>query len=432
MPLERVVTLPYAPRPLQRELHQALRAHRFGVVVAHRRFGKTVWAVNHLIRDALTCARPRPRYAYLAPTFRQAKQIAWDYLRHFSLPIPGVAHNTTELRADFPNGGQVRLYGSDNPDALRGIYLDGAILDEYGMMPPNVFSEVIRPALADREGWACFIGTPAGRNQFWDVLQVAERGEPGWFRRVYRASETGLLPAEELQAARAVMTEDEFRQEFEASFEASVRGAIYGAQLAQAREEGRVTAVPYDPALPVHTAWDLGVGDHTAIWFWQSLRGGEVRVIDYYEASGEGLPHYAQVLQRKPYVYGQHWAPPDIRVRELGSGKSRLEVAQALGLRFDVVRDIGLEDGIAATRVLFPRLWFDATRCAAGLDHLLVYRRAWNTSLNEFKATPVHDVASHAADALRYLAVAHTPPADKAPAKRPVFAGYPSGRGWMA
>lgn len=426
------IVIPYAPRAQQRALHERMRQHRFAVIVAHRRMGKTVWAINHLLREVLTCPKERPRYAYVAPTYRQAKAIAWDYLLHYSRPIPGIGVHVTELRVDYPHGGQIRLYGADYPDSLRGIYLDGVVLDEYGMMPADTFSTVLRPALADRQGWAAFIGTPNGKNQFWDALQVAERGEPGWCAAVFRASETGLVPPAELAAARAVMTQDEYDQEFEASFEASVRGSIYGVQLAQAREDGRLTSVPYDPLLPVHTAWDLGVGDATAIWFWQATRGGEVRLIDYYEASGEGLPHYVQVLQQRGYVYGQHWAPPDIRVRELGSGKSRLEVAQGLGIKFDVTRDIGLEDGIAAVRMLWPRLWIDARKCAPAIDHLLAYRRAWNSSLNEFKPTPVHDRASHCADALRYLAIAHTPPADPKPAKRPVFTGYPSGQGWMA
>jgi len=427
------VVIPYAPRPLQRDLHAKLRANRFGVIVAHRRFGKTVWAVNHLLRDAATCSRERPRFAYIAPTFRMAKQIAWDYLRHFAGPIPGVTFNASELRCDLPNGGQVRLYGADSPDSLRGIYLDGVILDEYGLMAPNVFSEVVRPALSDREGWGCFIGTPAGKNQFWDILQVAESGEPGWFAAIYKASDTRILPQAELDTAKRVMTEDEYRQEFEASFEASIRGAIYGKELGAARDEGRITSVPYDPLLPVHTAWDLGVADHTSIWFWQATRGGEVRWIDYYETEGEGLPHFVGTLQQRRYVYGTHWAPPDIRVRELGSGKSRLEVAAGLGLKFEVVPDIGLEDGIAAARLLLATSWFDATKCRVGLDHLLVYRRSWNSSVNEFKATPVHDVASHAADALRYACVAHRPPQPKKKYVEPFFYGTVTpGTGWMA
>ena len=189
-----LVTIPYQPRVLQLKIHEQLDAHRFGVVVCHRRFGKTVMAINHLIRAALTCERERPRFAYLAPTYRQGKTVAWDYLKHYARPIPGFAPNESELRIDLPNGSQVRIYGADNPDALRGIYLDGVVLDEFGLMQGKVWSEVIRPSLADRHGWALFIGTPNGRNAFWEMRDFADHND-GWFLAEYKASETGVLLA---------------------------------------------------------------------------------------------------------------------------------------------------------------------------------------------------------------------------------------------
>jgi phage terminase large subunit len=202
-------------------------------------------------------------------------------MQHFARAIPGITINQQELRIDFPQGGQVRIYGSDNEDSLRGIYLDGVVLDEYGLQSPRVFSEVVRPALADRQGWAMFIGTPNGKNQFYDIVQQAQRGEPGWFYAEHKASETGILSPQELADARSVMTADEFAQEFECSFQAFVKGAIYAAELEAARGAGRICTVPYDPILPVDTDWDLGIGDSTAIWFSQSLRSGEIRLIDY-------------------------------------------------------------------------------------------------------------------------------------------------------
>jgi phage terminase large subunit len=427
-----IVTVPYRPRPLQRVLHRALDEHRFVVAVCHRRWGKSVMAVNALQKGALTCRRPRPRFAYIAPTYRQGKSTAWDFMQHFARPIPGIAINQQELRIDYPNSGQVRIYGSDNEDALRGIYLDGVVFDEYGMQSPRVFSEVVRPALADREGWALFIGTPNGKNQFYDVAERAKSGEPGWAYVEYKASDTGVVSAEELAAARSVMTPDEYAQEFECSFQASVRGAIYATELEAARAAGRLCAVPYDPTLPVDTDWDLGVGDATAIWFSQSVRSGEIRLIDYYEASGEGLPFYAQVLRERGYTYGAHWAPHDIRVRELGSGRSRLETATSLGIKFQIVPNIPLEDGIHAVRMLLPRCWFDATKTKAGLETLQHYRRDYNTRLNEFKATPMHDWAEHGASAFRYLAVRHKTPE----APRPVVDEYsyrmPHALSWMS
>lgn len=399
----RHVEIPYSPRPLQLQIHQRLDEKRFGVVVCHRRFGKTVLAINQLIKAAATCPLERPRFAYIAPTLKQAKSVAWDYLKHYTNPIPGVEYNETELRADLPNEARVRLFGADNPDSLRGIYLDGVVLDEFPLMQGRTWSEVIRPLLTDRQGWALFIGTPNGKNAFWDVYtQAADL--PNWYAGMFKASDTNVLPAAELADAARMMTEDEYAQEFECSFEASVKGAVYAKELAQARKENRVTRVPYDPLLPVHTAWDLGVGDATAIWFAQ-IHGAERRIIDYYEASGEGLQHYAAILDKKGYKYGRHMAPPDIEVRELGSGRSRNEIAAGLGIKFEVVKGLRLEDGINAGRMLLPTCYFDAEKCKAGIESLQNYRWDFNQRLDEFKPTPVHDWASHGADAWRYLAV---------------------------
>ncbi len=398
------VVIPYSPRELQLQIHDSLDKHRFGVVVCHRRFGKTVLGVNHLERGALTCNRPRPRFAYLAPTYRQAKAVAWDYLKHYARPIPGTTFNESELRADFPNGGQVRLYGADNPDALRGIYLDGVVLDEFGLMQGKVWTEVIRPALADREGWAMFIGTPNGNNTFRELRDYADVKANGWYLATYKASETGIVPKAELEAARAIMSEDAYEQEFECSFDASVRGAVYAKEMADVKAGGRIKDIPYEPAIPVHTAWDLGMGDSTSIWFVQMFNG-EARCIDYYEASGEGLGHYVNLLRSKPYTYGRHVLPHDAMVRELGTGKSRHEILQGLGVQADICPKLSLDDGIEAVRMYLKRSWFDAGRCKAGVDALQNYRRAENTQTGELKAEPVHDWASHAADAFRYAAI---------------------------
>lgn len=407
----REIVIPYRPRPLQRVLHAALDAHRFAVAVCHRRFGKTVLAVNQLQKRALLCDKPRPRFAYIAPTYRQGKAVAWDYMKHFAAPIPGHQVNESELRIDYPNGGQVRIYGADNPDSLRGIYLDGVVLDEYGLMDPIAWEEVIRPLLTDRQGWAFFVGTPNGKNQFWKIAQEAQT-TPGWFYAVYRASQTGLLPAAELQSARATMTQDQYLQEFECSFEASVRGAVYAREMQQAREDGRLTLVPYDPALPVDTNWDLGYRDATAIWFSQSAYAGAVRLIDYYEGTQHALDHYAQVLKSKPYLYGEHWFPHDVEQTELGTGHSLLETAREL-FRGQIVRvapRLPVEDGVHAVRMLLPKCYFDAKQCERGIETLTNYRWDLNSKIKEFTHLPVHDQWSHGADAFRTLAVRYQAP----------------------
>ncbi len=414
------IKIPYSPRPLQQSLHNALAKKRWSVVVCHRRFGKTVMAINHLLRDAILCDKANPRYAYIAPTYRQAKAVSWDYLKQFAGSIPMVRFHETELRCDLPNGARIQLLGSENPDSLRGIYLDGVCLDEMADMPESLFPEVIRPALSDRKGWALFIGTPRGHNSFFELYSAAESQED-WHTALYKASETDILDEEELDAARAMMSSDQYSQEYECSWVANVPGAVYGAELQDLHESGRITSVPYDPSVKVDTFFDLGVGDSTSIWFVQQI-GQAVHVIDFYENRGEGLPHYVKVLQEKGYVYGEHNAPHDIEVRELSTGKSRRETAYDLGINFRVVPKLPLEDGIHAAKMLLPRCWFDKDLCKPGLEALRHYHRAYNERLRSFRNTPVHDWSSHAADSWRYCAVGlrknrgmgHKPPQQKA------------------
>lgn len=406
-PVKRVrVSTGYVPRPFQDQLHRRMR--RFNVLVCHRRFGKTVLAVNELIDRVLRCPRAAPRVAYLAPLRKQAKQVAWDYVKRYTAAIPDRAINEAELRIDLPGDRRLFVEGADNPDALRGIYLDAVVLDEFGQMSPAVWREVIRPALADRGGAAIFIGTPKGRNEFHKLYQFArtamEGGDLDWFAALHPASTTGVIAEGELAAARRDMDEAEYAQEFECSFEAAIVGAYYGKLIAAAEAESRIGQVPWDPALPVHTAWDLGIGDSTAIWFVQ-LVGREVRLIDYYEASGVGLDHYARHLGAKPYVYGDHLVPHDAEARELGTGKTRVETLGSLGIRTRLVARHDLEDGINAVRTLLPRAWIDATRCARGLETLRHYRREWDDRLGAFRPRPLHDWASHGADALRTAAM---------------------------
>jgi len=401
--MEVEVSTGYEPRVQQAELHRKLKSHRFGAAVCHRRFGKTVCAVNHLIDEAIVCEKERPRFAYIAPTYRQGKAIAWDYLKHYTGPIPSVNTNESELRVDLPTGAQIRIYGADNPDSLRGLYFDGVVLDEFGLMPSRTFTEVVRPALSDRQGWAFFIGTPNGKNQFWEVCKQAKT-EANWFFAEYKASDTQVLPSEELESAKRAMTSDEFAQEFECSFEASVKGAIYAEELRRARESGRIRRVAYDRMALVDTYWDLGIGDATTIWFAQSV-ANEIRLIDYYENSGVGLDHYAGILKSRGYSYGRHVAPHDIEVRELGSGRSRKEIAQGFGINFEVAMKLSLEDGINATRMIFDRCWFDEEKTVQGREALMNYRWDYNQRIDEYKPVPVHDWASHGADAFRALGV---------------------------
>lgn len=397
----KVIQIPYCPRPLQIQIHNELG--RWNLLVCHRRFGKTVLAINELIKSAITCDLLNGRFAYVAPLYNQAKQIAWDYIKHYARSVIGARFNESELRCDLPNGSRIKLYGADNPDSLRGLYLDGVVLDEYKDMPARIFTEIIRPALSDRKGWAIFIGSAQGGTTFHDLYETV-RSDPSWYVRVFRASETGVIDPSELEDARRVMSADEYSQEYECDWSASIKGAYYGHQMHLAEQENRICSVMHDESLSVNTYWDLGVGDSTAIWFSQQI-GNEIRLIDYYEMDGEGLPHYAKVLQEKGYVYGEHWAPHDISVRELGSGMSRIETAKKLGISFRVVPKLPVDDGINAARMILGRCWINSEKCKEGIIALKNYRKQYDDRRKCFSSSPHHDWTSHAADAFRYMAV---------------------------
>jgi phage terminase large subunit len=325
-------------------------------------------------------------------------------LKQYTAPIPGVQINESELRVDFPSGARIRLYGADNYDRMRGIYLDGVILDEAADFDPRAWPEVLRPALSDRQGWATFIGTPKGRNFFWEVWEGAQNN-PDWFALMLRASETGIVNPDELADARSMMTPEQYAQEYECSFDAAILGAYFGKEIADAEAAGRIGEVPYDPAIPVHTAFDLGIGDSTAIWFWQVGPEG-VRVIDSYENHGQNLAHYVAELKARPYTYGNDYVPHDAKVRDLSTGRTRVETLIQLGRKPVVVPDQKLMDGINAVRVSFPRIRIDAGKCKFGLEALRQYRTEYDEKAKVFKNTPKHDWTSHYADAFRYMATA--------------------------
>jgi len=398
------IKIPYTPRKHQSYLHQQINRYRWSVLVCHRRFGKTVCMINHLIRSALMSKLKNPRFAYIAPTFKQAKSIAWDYMKQFTAKIPNTKFNETELRVDLPNGSRITLLGAENSDGLRGIYLDGCVIDEYANIDGKLFSEIIRPALSDRKGYCVFIGTPAGmNNNFYDLYQHAN-GAEDWFNYKAKASDTKIVDPEELEKAKEVMGEKKYLQEFECDWIANIEGAIYGEEINKIEDKNQIARVPYDPTLPVSTAWDLGVADHSSIIFFQQ-KGTSVQIIDYHEERGHGLPHYIQMLEEKPYIYKDHFAPHDIDVQEFGNGKTRREIAYQLGIRFKVVPKLPVEEGIHAVTMLLNRCWIDTDHCKNLIDALRHYHRKYIDKNRMFRSKPVHDWSSHACDAMRYLAV---------------------------
>jgi len=359
----------YEPREAFLPFHE--RTQRWAVNVCHRRAGKTVAAVNDLIRDVLLCKLERPRAYYISPTYAQSKKVAWDYAKHYSAPEYLAKFNETELRIDYPNGGRLQLVGADNPDSLRGIYADAVVLDEFAFMGSDVWTKIIRPALSDRQGRATFISSVNGRNEFYKLYKTAQ-DDPEWFTMNLRAGSSGIIWPKELAALKRDMPEGDYQQEYENDFDVAAKGSYYGKLISDAEADGRICGVPYDGAALVDTAWDLGIGDATAIWFLQEV-GREIHAIDYYEASGQPLAHFAQVLLNRGYAYRDHILPHDAEARELGTGKSRAEMLDGFGIRSRIAPKLPVDDGIAAVRVMLPRMWFDAKRCADGVEKLRQY-----------------------------------------------------------
>jgi hypothetical protein len=345
------------------------------------------------------------RFAYIAPFYKQAKAIVWDMLKYYARPIPGAKFNEAELRVDYPNGSRIQLFGADNVDALRGLGLWGVVFDEYSQQPASIFTEVIRPALSDHEGYAIWIGTPKGRNEF-ARLYEEHKNDPNWTVVLLKASESGLIASGELEEAKKVMSMDEYNQEFECSFDAAIKGAYYAFEIAECRKDGRIMSFPFDPNLKVNTYWDLGISDTTCIIFVQQA-GREIRIIDFLESNGRSLESYAMELRKKGYNYGQHWLPHDIKVKELGTGRSRFEMlGDHLGKEsLRVVPNIPIKDGIEAMRKIFPRIWFNEEKTTALLNALASYTQEWDDSKGMFRDKPLHNWASHASDSARMLAV---------------------------
>jgi hypothetical protein len=395
------IVIDYKPREQQLQIHELIDENRFSVVVAHRRMGKTVSAINHLIKAAVLNTKEAPRYAYIAPTYGQAKRVAWDYLTKYVRPLGG-SENISELRVDFW-GRRIQLYGSDNPDSLRGQYFDGVILDEIGDQNPVIWTDIVRPALSDRMGWCLFIGTPKGHNHFKELRDRAEK-EADWGLLEFKASETQVIAESELKAAKSEMGEDKYLQEFECSFDAAVEGSYYGSLINDLEEKKHIQEIPRDDLCKMVTAWDLGMGDSTAIWVAQ-IAGSEIRLIDYYENNGVGLDNYVTWLRNNNYDKAEHILPHDVQVRELGTGKSRMEMLTDAGLNIKIAPRIGVDDGIQAVRRILPRCWFNVPNVKIGLNALKNYRRAYDEKRKIYFERPLHDWSSHASDAFRYLAI---------------------------
>lgn len=411
------------PRPYQLPSWRAWEAGKKRLLLVwHRRAGKDDVALN---LTAVAAHKRVANYWHCLPMYEQARKAIWEAInphtgkRRIDEAFPPEIRKRTDnssMTIEFLNGSLWRVVGSDNPDSLVGAPPAGIVFSEWALANPSAWA-YLAPILAENGGWAIFITTPRGRNHVKSMLDMARQRPDDWFAEVLTPRETGF-PLDLVESQRAeyhgIFGEDAgdalIDQEYWCSFEAAILGAYYGREMLAAERDGRIGVVPYEPALPVHTAWDLGVGDSTAIWFYQQL-AGQVRVIDYYEASGYAVQHFVRVLGERGYTYGSDYVPHDARVREWtsdgpdGKAKSRIQTLVDLGRKPRVVPAQKLGDGVQAVRALLPSVVFDEKKCERGLECLRQYRREWDDDRKVFRDTPLHDWASHGADAFRYLAL---------------------------
>ena len=428
-----VLQLDYAPRRQFLPYHN--RTQRWAVLICHRRAGKTVASLNDLIRRAVSERKPDGRYAFIFPYRGQAKDTAWRYLKRYAGPILAEEPRESELAVQLLGGQMIRLYGADNPDALRGPYLDGVVFDEFGDMYPDVWFEVVRPMLADRLGWAAFIGTVKGVNAFWKLYAGDDQTNwPGalnlpneWYTMLLKASESKILPQAELDEMRVSIGEDRYRQEMECDPNVAIKGAFYADEMRVMEAEGRIRELPIERDVRVRTGWDIGRTDSTAIWFIQCV-GRERRLVDYHESSGRMITDYADVLYDKQrehgWKYAEHYWPHDMAFHMLDSKFSRIELMRAKGVEGEIVPAHDVLEGINATRKMLGRTWIDPVRCRRGLDALRQYRRQWDDKLQDWKAGEHKDWTNHGADALRTFAAGFDDPGIK-----PIDTGRRRGEG---
>jgi len=410
----------WGPRPYQKALWRyLLKGGLRADVAAHRRWGKDDVALNWTAVAAMS--RPGA-YWHLLPEASQGRKAIWDAVnphtgrRRIDEAFPPAIRTKTrdsDMMIVFQNGSTWQVCGSDNYDSLVGAPPVGVVFSEWALARPDCWT-YIRPILAENAGFALFLWTPRGRNHATRAFE-ARAADPAWFTLRSPATETGVFTAEQLARERAELVaetgsveegEARFSTEYLVDFDAAAPGAYYGPLLRDAAQAGRISRVPFDPALKVDTAWDLGIDDYTAIWFFQQV-GREVRAIDYFETSGEGLQAIVRnALAGRPYIYGAHYLPHDVMVRELGAaGRSRFETLSGLGVSpIEVGVATDPEDRINAVRQMIPVTWFDAEKCGQGLDRLRAYRKRWNAQTHSY-AGPLHNAASHGADAFGEFAV---------------------------
>lgn len=416
----------YQPRPQFMPFHR--RSQRFACMVVHRRGGKTVASINEAVARAIYTKKQDARYAYIAPFRNQAKDLGWTYLRRYT---DGITSKVSESELSITlahNNARVRIYGADNPESFRGIYLDGVIVDEYGDMSPIIWGQILLPTLMDRKGWAVFIGTFKGRNHFWKIYERAcgrslQDGEDpeyfrrNWFSYILPASKSTIYTQDEFDAVRAETDEEEWQQEYECNPDAAVKGTYYAKTIAELQKLGHIYSdkAEWDPNLPVGIFSDLGRTDSTALWFYQTRPGGYA-LIDYEESHSQGVAFYADLVASKPYKYETWWVPHDAKAKTLSTERSTIEQLMDFDSHGKFVRwdpgtpllrlspRLAVQHGIDAVRKILPTCYF-SSKTEAGVEALRAYKRRWDDITKSFADDPNHDWSSHGADGFRYFAL---------------------------
>lgn len=399
----KVTKLDYKPRKAALAFHA--RSEKQAVIVWHRRAGKTVMCIADLIEKALRNPLEMPQYSYIAPTYKQAKKVAWKYLKKIGAPVITKIMES-ELSVELVNGATITLFGADNPDSLRGMYHDGVIIDEYGDIAPMLYGQIIGPAVEDRDGWVVFIGTPKGPNHFFDLWKESANDED-WFRSMLKASESGIFSPERLAKIKKKpgSDEDTYNQEYECDFHAANKGAYYANQINELELAGHHGLFPWDKTKPVITGWDIGYTDDTSIWFAQR-HGDALHIIDFWTGSQYSLDEVLEELQQKPYQYAPFLLPHDAKNKSFQTGKSTRELMWKAGCKTVQVAELSVQDGITAVRATLPKVYFNTGNEDVrkyGLPALVMYQRQFDEVKRVYRQKPLHDWASNPADAFRYL-----------------------------
>lgn len=402
----------YEPRPWQMRFESEIGDRKRAFLLWARRHGKDIACWNYLILKALQVPGS---YYYVYPAQNQARKAIWEgmtssgkkFIDYIPKEFIDGQPNSTEMRIKLLNGSIIRIMGSDNHDSLRGSNPVGVVMSEYAYHHPLTWQSIVEPILQENGGWALFNTTPFGKNHAWELWNYAKAHPELWYTEKITIEDSHLFPISELDEMRKRgVSEESIEQEYRCSFERGVEGSYYGRILANLRSKGKIRSVEYDENTLVYTAWDIGFGDSTAI-FWFQVSGNEIHVLDYYENHGEGLAHYIRILaQRKEkyrYLYGSHFVPHDAAAGSFEIGMSRVKYAREMGIEMTVLPREGIDMGIERVRRWLPKCYFDETKCEFGLRMLEGYRKTYNEKTKVYSDTPLHSAESNGADAFRYL-----------------------------